>query len=72
MLLPLPKSRLLRLHLLREPLPQLLLLLLELGIVQLLHLGLTKLACFHLLLPVILIVRVLACRDQVQHVSPDQ
>lgn len=71
MLLPLSKSRLLRLHLFREPFSQLFLLLFELGVIQLLHLGLAELACLHLLLPVVLIVRVLTCRYQVQHMRPD-
>lgn len=72
MLLPLPEPRLLRLHLLRKLLPQRLLLLLELRVIQLLHLRLSELPRLHLLLPVVLVVQLLRRRDQVQHVRPDQ
>jgi hypothetical protein len=72
MLFPLPKPRLLSLDLLREPLPQLLLLLLELRVIQLLHLWLAELPRLHLLLPVVLVVGVLRCADEVQHVRPDE
>lgn len=58
-LLPLPEPRLLRLDLLGELLPQLLLLLLEFGVVQLLDLGLAEFARLHLCLPVVLVMKLL-------------
>lgn len=72
MLLPLPEASLLRLDLLREPLAQLLFLLLELGVVELLDLGLAKLPRLHLLLTVVLIVGLFRRRDKVQHVRANQ
>ena len=72
MLLPLPEPRLLGLDLLREALAKRLLFLLELGVVELLHLRLAELARLHLLLPVVLVVQLLSRGDQVEHVRPDQ
>ena len=72
MLFPLPEPGLLGLDLLREFLPECLLLLLEFGVVELLDLGLAKLASLHLLLPVVLVVELLRGRDEVEHVSADQ
>jgi hypothetical protein len=72
MLLPLPKPGFFRLNLLREPLPQHLFLLLELGVVELLNLRLAKLARLHLLLAVSLVVAVLGRGDEVEHVSADE
>lgn len=72
MLLPLPESCLLSLDLLSEPLPELLFLLFELGVVQFLDLGFPELACLHLLLAVILVMQLLARRNEVQHVGADQ
>ena len=71
-LLPLPEPALLRLDLLREPLPERLLLLLELGVLELARLLLAKLARLHLRLPVVLVVELLRGRDEVQHVRADQ
>ena len=59
MLLPLPEARLLRLDLFREPLPESLLFLLELGVVEFLDLGFTEFTCLHLLLSVVLVVELL-------------
>lgn len=56
MLLPLPETSLLGLDLLGESLPQRLLLLLELGVVELLDLGLAVLPSLHLLLTVVLVM----------------
>jgi hypothetical protein len=72
MLFPLPKPCLLSLNLLREPLPQLLLLFLELRVVQFLHLRFTELPRLHLLLPIVLVVGVLRGADEIQHVRPDE
>jgi hypothetical protein len=60
MLLPLSEAGFLRLDLLREALAQLLLLVLELGVVALLDLGLAELARLHLLLAIVLVVRLLS------------
>ena len=57
MLLPLPETSLLSFDLLGEALPELLLFLLEFGIVELLDLPLAELASLHLLLPVVLVVQ---------------
>ena len=72
MLLPLPEPGLLRLDLLREPLAKRLLLLLELGVVELLDLGFTVLPRLHLLLTVVLVMEFLGRVDQVEHVRADQ
>lgn len=72
MLLPLSESRLLSLDLLGESLPELLLLLLELGVVQFLDLGLAELAGLHLLLAVVFVMRIFRRRDKVQHVCADE
>ena len=72
MLLPLPKPRLLRLDLLREALTQRLFLLLELGVIKLLHLRLAELARLHLLLAVVLVVQLLRRADQIEHVRADE
>lgn len=72
MLLPLPKPRLLQLDLLREPLPQPLLLLLKLRVVYLPHLGLPKLTRLHLSLAIRLVVTFFGRVDQVEHVRSDK
>ena len=72
MLFPVPKPGLFLLYLLRESLPQLLLFFLEFGVVELLHLGFTKLAGFHLLLAVVLVMQLLRSRDEVKHMGADQ
>lgn len=59
MLLPLSEPSLLHLDLLCEPLSEHLLLLFELGVIELLDFGFTKLARLHLLEPVRLVVRLL-------------
>ena len=71
-LLPLPEARLLGLDLLREPFPERLLLLLELGVLELARLLLAELARLHLRLAVVLVVEVLRRRDEVQHVRADE
>ena len=71
-LFPLPEASLLRLDLLGEPPAELLLLLLELGVVELLHLALAILARLHLLLAVILVVTLLSSRDKVEHECADE
>lgn len=71
-LFPLSEPRFLGLDLLGEPLPELLFLLLELGVVELLHLGLAKLAGLHLLLAVVLIVQLLRRGDEVEHVGANK
>lgn len=72
MLFPLSEPGLLGLDLLGEPLAERLLLFLELGVIELLDLGLAKLARLHLRLSVVLVVGLLGRRDEVEHVSPDQ
>ena len=72
MLLPLPEAGLLRLDLLGEALAERLLLLLELGVLELARFLLPKLAHLHLRLPVVLVVHVLRRRDEVEHVRPDE
>ena len=72
LLLPLPESLLLDLDLLCESLAEGLLLLLELGVVQLPGAGLAKLPCLHLLCAVCLVVVLLGGMDEVKHVSSDQ
>ena len=72
MLLPLPEASFLRFDLLGEPPAKLLLFLLELGVVELLHLALAILAGLHLLLAVILVVTLLSSRDEVEHECPDE
>jgi hypothetical protein len=59
-LFPLPETSLLGLDLLGEPPAELFLLLLELGVVELLHLALAILARLHLLLAVVLVVALLS------------
>ncbi|KAI3485853.1 hypothetical protein L1887_50651 [Cichorium endivia] len=71
-LLPLSEARLLELDLLGEALAQHLLLLLELGVVELLHLGLAKLARLHLRLAVVLVVLLLGGVDEVEHMRADE
>lgn len=71
-LLPLPETRLFSLDLLGEALPELLFLLLELGVVQLLDLGLAELPGLHLLLTVVLVVQILRRGDEVKHVGTNQ
>lgn len=72
LLLPLAEALLLHLDLLREPLPESLLLLLKLGVVELPGTGLAKLARLHLLGTVRLVVQLLGGVDEVEHVGPDQ
>lgn len=72
MLFPLSESSLLGLDLLSEPLPQLLLFLLELGVLQLLDLGFAEFTGLHLLLTVTLVVCLFGSRNQVQHESAYQ
>ena len=72
MLLPLPEARLLGLDLLGEALAERLLLLLELGVLELARLLLPKLARLHLRLPVVLVVQLLRGGDQVEHVRADE
>lgn len=71
-LFPLPEPRFLRLDLLGELLPQLLLLLLELRIIRLLDLGLSEFARLHLCLPVVFVVQLLGRRDEIEHVCADK
>ena len=71
-LLPMPEAGLLGLDLLREPFPERLLLLLELGVLELARLLLAELARLHLRLPVVLVVELLRARDEVEHVRPDE
>ena len=71
-LFPLPESSFLGLDLFRKLLPQLLFLLLELGVVELLGLGFAELAGLHLCLPVVLVVEFLRRRDEVQHMCSDE
>ena len=72
LLLPLPESLLLDLDLLCESLAESLLLLLELGVVQLPWARLAKLPCLHLLRAVCLVVVLLGGVDEVKHVSSDK
>lgn len=72
MLFPLPKARFLCLNLLCESLTQSFLLFLELRVVKFLDLRLTKLAGLHLLLTVVLVVQLLGCRDEVEHMCTDK
>jgi hypothetical protein len=72
MLLPLSKSSFLHLDLLRKPLSQQLFLFLELGVVELLDLGLAKLARLHLGLTVQLVVRLFGGGDQVEHMHAEE
>ena len=72
MLFPLSETSFFRLDLLSEALAELLLFLLEFGIVDLLDLWLPKLPGLHLLLSVVLVVELLGRRDQVQHMRPDE
>lgn len=72
LLLPLSEALLLDLDLLGEALSESLLLLLELGVVELSGSGLAKLASLHLLGAVGLIVQLLSGVDEVEHVSSDQ
>lgn len=72
MLLPLSKSSFLHLDLLRKPLSQQLFLFLELGVVELLDLGLAKFARLHLGLTVQLVVRLFGGGDQVEHVHAEE
>ena len=71
-LFPLPEPRFLRLDLLGELLPQLLLLLLELGVVGLLDLRVSEFARLHLCLPVVLVVQFLGSGDEIQDMCADK
>lgn len=72
LLLPLSEALLLDLDLLGEALSESLLLLLELGVVELSGSGLAELASLHLLGAVGLVVQLLSGVDEVEHVSSDQ
>lgn len=72
LLLPLPESLLLDLDLLGEALAESLLLLLELGVVELAGTGFAELAGLHLLRAVGLVVKLLSGVDKVEHVSSDK
>ena len=72
LLLPLAETLLLDLDLLGEALAERLLLLLELGVVELSGTGLAELAGLHLLGTVSLVVQFLGCVDEVEHVGADQ
>ena len=72
LLLPLPEPLLLDLHLLRKPLAQALFFLLELGVVQLPRASLAELPRLHLLSAVRLVVLLLGCVYEVQHVGADK
>lgn len=72
LLLPLPEPLLLDLDLLGEALAQRLLLLLELGVVELAGTGLAEFARLHLLRAVGLVVQLLGGVDEIQHVGADQ
>jgi hypothetical protein len=72
MLLPLPEPSFLHLDLFGETLSERLFLLLELGVVELLHLGFAKLAGLHLGLAVGFVVLFLGGVDEVEHVGPDE
>ncbi|KUI52641.1 hypothetical protein VP1G_10488 [Cytospora mali] len=72
LLLPLSEPLLLDLDLLGEPLSEGLLLLLELGVIQLPWTSLAELAGLHLLSAVGLVVKLLGGVDQVEHVGTDE
>jgi hypothetical protein len=72
LLLPLSEALLLDLDLLGEPLAESLLLLLELGVVQLSRASLAKLPCLHLLGAVGLVVVLLGGVDEIEHVGADE
>lgn len=72
LLLPLSETLLFHLDLLGESLPELLLFLLELGVIKLSGSRLAELACLHLLCAVDLIVRLFGRVDQVEHVGADE
>lgn len=72
LLLPLSESLLFDLDLFGETLAQSLLLLLELGVVQLAGTSLAKLASLHLLSTVSLVMQLLGGVDEVEHVGSDQ
>lgn len=72
LLLPLPETLLLDLDLFCEALAESLLLLLELGVVELPWASLAELAGLHLLGAVSLVVQLLCCVDKVQHVGADK
>ena len=71
-LFPLPEPRLLRLDLLREPLPERLLLLLELRVLELARLLLSELAHLHLRLAIVFVVQLLRCADEIQHMCANE
>ncbi len=72
LLLPLSEALLLDLDLLGEALAKSLLLLLELGVVQLPGAGLAELTGLHLLSTVRLVVKLLGGVDKIQHVGADE
>lgn len=71
-LFPLPEARFLRLDLLCEPLAESLLLLLELGVLELARFLLSKLPHLHLGLAIVLVMQLLGGGDEIEHVSADQ
>ena len=72
MLLPLPETSFLSLDLLGEALAERLFFLLELRVVRLLDASLARLAGFHLLQTVVLVVLFLGSMNKVEHVGADE
>lgn len=72
MLFPLPETSFLGLDLLGEALAERLFFLLELRVVRLLDASLARLAGFHLLQTVVLVVLFLGSMDKVEHVGADE
>lgn len=72
MLFPLSEPSLLCLDLFGEALPELLFLLLELGVLELARLLLAWLASLHLCLAVVLVMELLGRRDEVKHVGANE
>ena len=71
-LLPLSEAGLFGFDLFGEAFSKLLLFFLELGVVDLLDLGFSKLSGLHLLLTIVFVVEVFRGRDEVQHVGPNK
>ena len=71
-LLPLSETGFFGLDLLRKALPERLFLFLKFGVVHFLDLWFAKLPRLHLLLPVVFVVQLLRCRDEVEHVRADE
>jgi hypothetical protein len=72
MLLPLPEPAFLQFDLFGKPLPEHLLLLLELRVVNLLDFWFSEFTSFHLSKSVRLVVRLFGRCDQVKHVGSDE